>query len=78
MIIKKTYFALLFSDFDGEDIKEKRDNFKLGYKAQNYPETLTPKECFIVSFIIERMQTTNFSDIFMLEELRFKILEKLK
>lgn len=73
----KTYFAELFSSYDGENFDEKARNYELGVKAENFPESLTRKEVFIVSSIIERMQFSNFSDVVKLENLRINIIKKL-
>lgn len=74
----KKRFGELFSAFDGETTTERLDNYVLGLMVENNPDSLTPRELFIMSFIIERMQSCNFGkDNGYLEELRLSILDAI-
>ncbi|HLO91571.1 MAG TPA: hypothetical protein VK172_10450 [Lentimicrobium sp.] len=72
------YFGTLFSQFDGENANEQIANYNLGVRACINAQSLSKKEIFIVSFIIERMQYAKFGKVDVLEEIRLLILTQLQ
>lgn len=71
------YLGMLFSNFDGENAIERQENFNLGYRACVDTQSLTRREIFTISFIVERMQFAKFGDANQLEAIRIHIIENL-